>query len=207
MKEGEDPVLTVIPADIVRNLISVIPAEYGGDLMMSSPDYMYAGPLEYQAMADVTANRAKKNVSAEQALEMFGIRKLAEYDGDPVVEIDVSFPDEETERRFISEMDERLDYVSTSASYGRNGRTSGELTCRGTSKATGAVRSTELLGGDMKNTYAFGDSMNDASVLKVCRYGIAMGNSPQELKDLADYITDDIAQDGVVTAMKHFGII
>jgi DNA mismatch repair protein MutL len=68
-------------------------------------------------------------------------------------------------------------------------------------------RITELFGGDMKNTWAFGDSMNDASVLKVCQYGVAMGNSPEELKEIADYVTDDVSADGVVTAMQYYKII
>ena len=60
---------------------------------------------------------------------------------------------------------------------------------------------------DMKNTYAFGDSMNDASVLKVCEVGVAMGNAADELKAAADYVTDDISEHGLVNALRHFGII
>lgn len=207
MIEGEEPVLTAIPDDLVRKLIKTVPAEYRGDMLMAAVENMYVGEAEYADMLESGVRYSDEENDTEQVMERFGIKRLTEYAGAPIIEIDVFFPDEETENRFVREMDPRLEYISTTASYGRNGKTSGELTCRGITKGSGARRITELLGGDMKNTYAFGDSMNDASVLKECAYGIAMGNSPQELKDLADYVTDDVSSDGVVTALKHFGII
>ena len=207
MIEGKEPVYTSIPDDVIRNLIRDIPGKYNGDLMMATAENMFAGDTEYRNMYESACRFADENTEPDQVMSLFGIRKLSEYNGDPVNEIDVSFPDEETEALFVSEMDDRLEFISTSESYGRGGRTAGELTCRGVTKASGAKRITEMLGGSMKNTYAFGDSMNDASVLIACEYGIAMGNSPQELKDLADYVTGDVSEDGVVSAMKHFGII
>lgn len=64
-----------------------------------------------------------------------------------------------------------------------------------------------MLGCDKKQTYAFGDSMNDASMFEVCQYGIAMGNAAGELKEQADYITARIECDGIKKALQHFKII
>jgi hydroxymethylpyrimidine pyrophosphatase-like HAD family hydrolase len=36
---------------------------------------------------------------------------------------------------------------------------------------------------------------------------IAMGNARDGLKEIADYVTDDLAQDGIYNAMKHYGLI
>lgn len=33
-----------------------------------------------------------------------------------------------------------------------------------------------------------------------------MGNAPDFLKEKADYVTDSIDHDGVVTALEHFGL-
>ena len=49
--------------------------------------------------------------------------------------------------------------------------------------------------------------MNDYEIVQAAGTGIAMGNSVQKLKDAADYVTDDIAQDGVWKACRHFGWI
>jgi len=57
------------------------------------------------------------------------------------------------------------------------------------------------------DTYAFGDGMNDLTLLEAARIGIAMGNGQEALKEKADYVTDPIHQDGICSAMKHFNLI
>jgi hydroxymethylpyrimidine pyrophosphatase-like HAD family hydrolase len=44
-------------------------------------------------------------------------------------------------------------------------------------------------------------------MLKLCRWGVAMGNAGEETKAAADYITDDVENDGLWKAFKHFGLI
>ncbi|MFV0480221.1 MAG: HAD hydrolase family protein [Anaerorhabdus sp.] len=36
---------------------------------------------------------------------------------------------------------------------------------------------------------------------------MAMGNAHPDLKAIADYVTDDVAEDGLYNAFKHFGLI
>ena len=60
---------------------------------------------------------------------------------------------------------------------------------------------------DISQTVAFGDSMNDYEIVREAGIGIAMGNSVDELKAVADYVTDDIDRDGVWKACRHFGWI
>lgn len=54
---------------------------------------------------------------------------------------------------------------------------------------------------------AFGDAANDMSMLEHASVGVAMGNASEKLKDMADYITSDIDQDGIHKALVHFGLI
>lgn len=56
-------------------------------------------------------------------------------------------------------------------------------------------------------TMAFGDGMNDIDMLEFVQIGVAMGNAHDEVKKHADYITDDIDNDGIYNALKHFQII
>ena len=44
-------------------------------------------------------------------------------------------------------------------------------------------------------------------MLEYAKIGVAMGNASQTVKSYADYVTDDIDEDGIETALKHFGII
>ena len=57
---------------------------------------------------------------------------------------------------------------------------------------------TEYLGLDKKKTMAFGDGMNDESMIRMCAYGVAMKNAAGALKEKADFITEkDNNEDGV----------
>ena len=38
-------------------------------------------------------------------------------------------------------------------------------------------------------------------------HGIAMGNSMPPVKEIAEYVTSDISDDGVKNALKHYGLI
>lgn len=44
---------------------------------------------------------------------------------------------------------------------------------------------------DNKNTYAFGDSLNDKEMIINCGFGVAMGNSVKELIEYADIVIGD----------------
>ena len=74
-------------------------------------------------------------------------------------------------------------------------------------KAEGLKRLCEYYGMDLSQTVAFGDSMNDFEIVSRAGIGIAMGNSVEELKAAADYVTDPIDRDGVWNACRHFGWI
>lgn len=75
------------------------------------------------------------------------------------------------------------------------------------SKAEGLKRLCGYYGVDLKDTYAFGDSHNDVPILKAAHIGIAMGNGDSAAKEAADYVTDDILNDGVFNACRYFGLI
>ena len=82
-----------------------------------------------------------------------------------------------------------------------------EVLPKGYSKAYGMQAVCEKLGIARENVYAFGDSANDMEMLEFAGCGIAMGNSVEELKGVADYVTDSIYEDGIYKACKYFGLI
>lgn len=82
-----------------------------------------------------------------------------------------------------------------------------ELVIPGTSKAAGIEKICEYLGIKREDTFAFGDSFNDVEMIRYAGTGIAMGNSRGDLKELADYVTTDIWNDGIKNALEHFGLI
>ena len=56
-------------------------------------------------------------------------------------------------------------------------------------------------------TMAFGDGENDMSMLQFAGIGVAMGNATEKLKQVADYVTTDIDNNGIANALRHFQLI
>ena len=56
-------------------------------------------------------------------------------------------------------------------------------------------------------TMAFGDRENDIDMIRFAGIGVAMGNGIPALQKAADYVTDDIDEDGIANALHHFGLI
>ena len=54
---------------------------------------------------------------------------------------------------------------------------------------------------------AFGDGGNDETMLRFAGIGVAMGNATEGPKAAADYVTDDVDHDGVMNALRHFGVL
>lgn len=75
------------------------------------------------------------------------------------------------------------------------------------SKPAGVRATLEHLGLEGAETIAFGDGGNDATMLEYCTVGVAMGNGNDEAKAAADYVTDNIEDDGIANALRHFGLI
>jgi Cof subfamily protein (haloacid dehalogenase superfamily) len=82
-----------------------------------------------------------------------------------------------------------------------------EMVPKGFDKGTGIKKVCELLGEDIKNTFSFGDSINDKEMLIAAGTGIAMGDTYHDLSEYADYITLSLNEDGIYHAMKHFELI
>ena len=53
----------------------------------------------------------------------------------------------------------------------------------------------------------FGDGGNDKDMLMAAGCGVAMGNAEEEVKAAADHVTEDIDDEGILKACKHFGLI
>ena len=59
---------------------------------------------------------------------------------------------------------------------------------------------------DLSQIMAFGDGDNDVKMLEIAGIAVAMGNGNDNVKAMADYVTDDIDADGIIKALYHYGI-
>lgn len=79
----------------------------------------------------------------------------------------------------------------------------GDLGPKGITKKHAIEVLLEHLGASQADTISFGDAKIDLSMFELCAFNVAMGNGGPEIKEAADYITDDVNKDGLYNAFKY----
>lgn len=74
------------------------------------------------------------------------------------------------------------------------------------SKADGIMFLAEKLGVNRSQIMAIGDHDNDREMIDLAEVGVAMGNSHDEFKKAADYVTDSVENDGAAIAIEKFAL-
>lgn len=83
----------------------------------------------------------------------------------------------------------------------------GDIGVANITKAHAIEELLKYLGADRADTIAFGDAKVDIPMLEYCAFGVAMGNGGEEIKNMADYITDDVEEDGLYKAFEYLGLL
>ena len=109
------------------------------------------------------------------------------------------FCTESEEKRFTNQYDQfrfiRWHHYST------------DVLPHGGSKAEGIKILMDRVGFQLDEVYAFGDGLNDIEMLQEVGHGVAMGNASQIVKKQADYVTKDVADNGIYYGLKHLKLI
>ncbi|WP_368645854.1 Cof-type HAD-IIB family hydrolase [Alkalibacterium putridalgicola] len=124
--------------------------------------------------------------------------KPEDYEGKPIYQVIIETSQEE---------EEQYREAFGMLNFARSNHYTVDVISKGISKATGIEHYLNHVGVDLKDTYAIGDSPNDLEMLGYVETSIAMGNSWDNVKEIADYVTDDVDKDGIEKALKHFGLI
>lgn len=82
-----------------------------------------------------------------------------------------------------------------------------DVNCSGLSKRIGVEIFCNHFGIDISATMAFGDGGNDIDMLMGAGIGVAMGNANDNVKEIADYVTADVDNEGIWKALLHYQVI
>ena len=126
------------------------------------------------------------------------VPELKEYEGEEVVHI-LYYSHNDSDEDNVKKIFKKESHNSFGNPY--------EIMPPGVDKGEAALRIAESYGYARENICAFGDSNNDLTLLKMAGLGIAMGNGSKEAKECADYVTDDISDEGLYNALKKFGFV
>ena len=83
----------------------------------------------------------------------------------------------------------------------------GEIILKNCTKGDAMKRAVAYLGGDMKDTIAFGDSMNDFQMISEAAYGVVSYLAPDKLKAIADDTFEEPDDDGIFKCLQRLGLI
>ncbi len=78
---------------------------------------------------------------------------------------------------------------------------------RGCTKSLGMKLLSDHLGIPLSDSWAFGDGVNDAEMLRDAGHGIAMGQHALALEAYADFVTDTVENHGIRNALLKGGLI
>lgn len=82
-----------------------------------------------------------------------------------------------------------------------------ELVLQGYSKAGGMQVVLDYLNASPEDTLAIGDSTNDLTMFALAAHTVCMGDGTQAVKDVSEYITAPVLDDGIEKALQHYGLI
>lgn len=141
----------------------------------------------------------------EQLESELGIRPMAEYRGEPVYKVGFVSRDAAGLREPMRVLGDSFDFCIQGTD--QFGAINGELINKAFNKGLAVERLCEFLGTDIRDTIAFGDSMNDLEMIQTARIGICMGNGSEALKKIADEVCLPVGQDGLSKAFRAHGLI
>ncbi|MGM5630581.1 Cof-type HAD-IIB family hydrolase [Apibacter raozihei] len=82
-----------------------------------------------------------------------------------------------------------------------------DINPKGGNKKNGILKMLDYYHISPDEIMAIGDGENDISMLEVAKYSVAMENASEQVKSHAGFITSHVDDDGVVNALKHYGLI
>ncbi|MDM8521447.1 HAD family hydrolase [Anaerolineales bacterium HSG6] len=85
-----------------------------------------------------------------------------------------------------------------------NGMYFGNAISKFVSKGNALRELADYLGIDIRDTLAVGDSYNDMPIFRVANTKVAMGHSPDALKEMADWVAPSVSEDGVAATIEKF---
>ena len=79
-----------------------------------------------------------------------------------------------------------------------------ETTQAGVNKGSAIDYLVKLIGITAENVLAIGDNYNDVEMLAYAGIGVAMGNAPEDVRSLGDWVAPHVDEDGVAVAIEKF---
>ncbi len=198
---------SLLPETTIQECLSVFHA-HGIYCRIESPEGIYTDPQMEELLRMARPDeRNSELIRMQKEIEKgIGIQPYDKYPKKGAYKVCFTSTTLEAIEETRPYLEDRFDY----AVHVYGGSTScfnGEIIRKGIDKGKGMDLVCRYYGADVKDTIAFGDSMNDYGMMKYARMGIAMGNACDELKEMADIVCGSVEEDGIYYELERMGII
>lgn len=201
----------------VRERKAIAKAELTPELAAALMSYLDREPVVYDCyqdnwgymtqsfqehIADYIANPDIINMVRQLRTPVPELKAYLLEKGQGVQKVQMFTMDLALRERLIAELTEKFPEAAVSSSASCNI----EINAVAAQKGKALRQLADLLGVDMSRTVAFGDGMNDVSMLKAAGIGFAMGDAWPEALAAGDRVTAGCDEDGVAVALEQLGI-
>lgn len=181
--------------------------EHGHEFYLESNNGLFASEHfkeRSQAAMHAYAKRKGMDVPEGEEMEMHGMVYGAELYRDDLNKVSFILDDYQD---YLDAVEEFPDLKV--GNWGGKGEEAlfGDMGVKGIDKAHAVRVAVEHLGASMDDTIAVGDAKVDIPMLECCATGVAMGSGGEEIRAMADYVTDDVEKDGLAKAFEHLGLV
>lgn len=107
------------------------------------------------------------------------------------------YSDQKEKQKWLEKLN-RIDNILITSSFPNNHEIGG----KNTSKANALKALMKKLGLSPCDLMAVGDSYNDLEMISLAEIGVVMGNSPEDIRREADYVTETNENEGVAKAIR-----
>ncbi|WP_106815220.1 Cof-type HAD-IIB family hydrolase [Microbacterium timonense] len=180
---------------------------------LQTRDGVYASDGMAELMRDYAAALDARAAAGEEVRPEDSLVGLAQRTFPGIDEADLSRIDKAV---FVSDHEDGIEelredlgdeFLVVPGSMPLPGGSNGEINERDTTKGSAIELLLQHLRIDPADAIAVGDSWNDVEMFGVCGVAVAMGNARPELKELADFVTTDVLDDGIANAFRRLGLV
>lgn len=134
-----------------------------------------------------------------------GIQPMENYDGRPIYKVVFMCREDSQLDKARAALEEEFLFCCQTVT--KPACLNGELINRKFDKGKGIQRLCAHLGVDIRDTFGFGDSMNDLEMVQTVGVSVVMENGNEQLKALADYVCPRVEEDGLAKAFAKYQLV
>ncbi len=198
LNDGKTIYENCLSKESVRKVHEVI-IKYGANLEIFTKGKAYIGVSEYR---DILSGR----ILTRDAQYVFNTRTAIEdihdfmlQNEEEIENISINYHDDDAKNEVESAL-RRIDDITVTSSFELNT----EIGSRTTSKATALEFLLNKFNISKSELMVCGDGENDSAMIKSAGLGVAMGNAPECVKAVADFVTSCNHEEGVAQAIEKF---